>query len=213
MSNLNNFINNKNLNLSNKLSNEIKNDRENKDSSDSSNFINQDNQKQCDEPKNQKPQSTDDIKEKLNSSDSLKLNEIIESLKNTQVRPISNQQRNLDREEGGVEHENHEDLSQIVDEWDNRGQEVMEMGKHNPINKSSAKKSMIWNLKRKKLQQKKIDEELENISDDLKKLKNQERQNNQEGEAFDSRKRQNLIQKIQALRQDQNDFNPPNKTR
>lgn len=183
------------------------------DSSDSSNFINQNQQQPNDKNNIQASKPSDDIKEKLNSSDSLKLDEIINSLKNTQVRPINNQQRNLDREEGGVEYENHENLSQIVDEWDNRSQEVTEMGKHNPINKSSAKKSMIWNLKRQRLQQKKIVEELENYSDDLKKLKNQETQNNQEGEAFDSRKRQNLIQKIQALKQDQNDFNPPNKTR
>jgi len=177
----------------------------------SPNFINQQNQtnqqESCDGNSTQELKS---LKEKLDSKDRKKLDDIVESLKNSQVRPINNQQRNLDREEGGLEQEIHETQSHIIDEWDNRGEEVIEMGKHNPINKSSGKKSMLWNLKRKRLQQKKIDEELGNLSDDLKKLKAQDEQ---KGSDFDSRKKQSFSQRIQALKKDRTDFKPPSRIR
>ncbi|NBX52998.1 MAG: hypothetical protein EBT63_05055 [Proteobacteria bacterium] len=177
----------------------------------SPNFINQQNQanqqNSCDE---NLTQETKNLKEKLDSKDKKKLDDLIESLKNSQVRPINNQQRNLDREDGGLEQENIESQAHIIDEWDNRGEEIIEMGKHNPINKSSGKKSMLWNLIRKRFQQKKINEELENLSDDLKKVKVQDEQ---KGSDFDSRKKQSLTQRFQALKEDRTDFKPPSKIR
>jgi hypothetical protein len=69
---------------------------------------------------------------------------------------------------------------------------------------------MLWNLKRKKLQEKKINEELADIAGDLKKLK---MQNSQDGNEFDSRKQQSLTQRIQALKEDRTDFKPPSHIR
>lgn len=160
---------------------------------------------------NRKESSGKENVENLNAEDKKQLDEIIERLKNAQVRPMSNQQRNLDREEGGVENEVKETESHIIDEWDSRSEDIVAMGKEHPINNSSAKKSMLWNLKRKKLQEKKIKEELEGVSDDLKKLKNNSAQ--QEGAEFDSRKKQSLTQRINALREDRSDFKPPSKIR
>lgn len=153
----------------------------------------------------------ENVNENLNEEDKKQLDEIIEKLKKTQIRPMSNQQRNLDREEGGLENEIKETELHTIDEWDSRNDDIVAMGKDHPINNSSAKKSMLWNLKRKKLQDKKIKEELENASDDLKKLKNNIHQ--QESDEFDSRKKQSLTQRISALKQDRTDFKPPSKIR
>ena len=160
---------------------------------------------------NRRESSSKENIENLNAEDKKQLDEIIEKLKKAQIRPMSNQQRNLDREEGGVENELKETETHTIDEWDSRSEDIVAMGKDHPINNSSAKKSMIWNLKRKKLQEKKIKEELEGASDDLKKLKNNTSQ--QEGVEFDSRKKQSLTQRINALREDRTDFKPPSKIR
>ena len=142
-----------------------------------------------------------------------KIQEIIDYLiKSNSESYQANQQRNLDREEGGLEAEESKSESSVIDEWDNRGQEVAEMGKSNPINNSSGKKAMLWNIKRKKLQEKKIEKEIEGIGDDLKKLK-MEKNSEQSGSEFDSRKTQSLNQRISALREDRNDFKPPSRIR
>ena len=59
-----------------------------------------------------------------------------------------------------MEHENKETESYTIDEWDGRGDEIIKMAESHPINNSTGKKSMLWNLKRKKLQEKKIKEEI-----------------------------------------------------
>jgi len=155
------------------------------------------------EQKNSTPE-TPDIKNKLDQNDNNKLDEIIEQLRRSNIKPLSNQQRNLDREEGGIEHENKTSEIHINDEWDKRAEEVTEMGKNINPNMSSGKKSMFWNLKRKRLAKKASEQAIQNLENDLNKLPHNQQQNN----AFDSRKEQSITQKINALRHDRSDFKP-----
>ena len=149
-----------------------------------------------------------DSSAKISEEDGKKIDDIIELLRKNNIRPISNQQRNLDREEGGLENEENESEIASIDAWDNRFEEIAEMAESHPINNSSGKKAMLWDLKRKKLQEQKIKEEIAELSADLKHLKI-EKNSEQSGSQFDSRSTQStLTQKINALREDQNDSNP-----
>jgi len=160
------------------------------------------------ENKSQNPTS------KISEEDGKKIDDIIELLRKNNIRPMSNQQRNLDREEGGMEHENKETEIHSIDEWDDRGEEIIKMAETHPINNSTSKKSMLWNLKRKKLQEKKIKEEIADVSKDLKQLKMQKNSEQNSGSGFDSRRAQSsLTQRINALREDRNDFKNPSKIR
>lgn len=149
----------------------------------------------------------------ISAEDGKKIDDIIELLRKNNIRPITNQQRNLDREEGGLELENKETESAVIDEWDGRGEEIIRMAESHPIDNSTGKKAMLWNLKRKKLQEKKIKEEIAETSGALKELKMQ-KNSEQTGSEFDSRKTQSsLTQKINALREDRSDFKNPSKIR
>ena len=149
-----------------------------------------------------------DSSAKISEEDGKKIDDIIELLRKNNIVPISNQQRNLDREEGGLESKESESETHIIDEWDNRGEEVIKMAESNLSNNSSGKKAMLWNLKRKKLQEKKIMEEIAKVSQDLNQLK-VEKNSEQSGSQFDSRRTQStLTQKINALREERNDSNP-----
>ncbi|MFM8186329.1 MAG: hypothetical protein ACKN9I_05320, partial [Alphaproteobacteria bacterium] len=183
-----NYIQSQKLNINKPLKPKISEDEEN--------FIKKDDAK--------------NISSSQNIAENQEVNEIIDILRKTKIRPLTNQQRNLDREEGGVENEEKETEIHINDEWDNRGKEVEEMANSHPINKSSGKKSMIWNLKRKRLQQKKIEEEIGDVIKDLKKAKVEQ---SQEGNVFDSRKTQSIKQKIQGLKEDRTDFKTPPRSR
>ena len=159
---------------------------------------------------NKSPESTS----KISEEDGKKIDDIIELLRKNNIKPMTNQQRNLDREEGGMEHENKETESHTIDEWDSRGDEIIKMAESHPINKSTSKKSMLWNLKRKKLQEKKIQEEIADVSKDLKQIKMQKNSEQNGGSEFDSRRSQSsLTQRINALREDRNDFKNPSKIR
>jgi hypothetical protein len=145
---------------------------------------------------------------KISEEDGKKIDDIIELLRKNNIVPMSNQQRNLDREEGGLESEESESEIASIDAWDNRFEEIAEMAESHPINNSSGKKAMLWDLKRKKLQEKKINEEIAELSADLKHLKI-EKKSEQNGSQFDSRSTQSsLTQKINALREDRNDSSP-----
>jgi hypothetical protein len=158
-------------------------------------------------------QKSENSSTKISEEDGKKIDDIIEILRKNNIRPMTNQQRNLDREEGGLESEINETESAVIDEWDGRGDEIIKMAESHPINNSTGKKAMLWNLKRKKLQEKKIKEEIAEISGDLKELKMQ-KNSEQTGSKFDSRKSQStLTQKINALREDRNDFKDPSKIR
>ena len=149
-----------------------------------------------------------DSSAKISEEDGKKIDDIIELLRKNNIRPMSNQQRNLDREEGGLESEENESEIASIDAWDNRFEEIAEMAESHPINNSSGKKAMLWDLKRKKLQEQKMKEEIAELSADLKHLKI-EKNSEQSGSQFDSRSTQStLTQKINALREDQNDSNP-----
>lgn len=155
-----------------------------------------------------------DSAKKISEEDGKKIDDIIEILRKNNIRPITNQQRNLDREEGGLEHENKETESNTIDEWDGRGEEVIAMAESHPINNSTGKKAMLWNLKRKKLQEKKIKDEIAEVSEDLKQVKMQKNSGQNGGSEFDSRKSQStLTQKINALREDRSDFKDTSKIR
>ena len=112
-----------------------------------------------------------DSSAKISEEDGKKIDDIIELLRKNNVRPMSNQQRNLDREEGGLENEENESEIASIDVWDNRFEEIAEMAESHPINNSSGKKAMLWDLKRKKLQEQKMKEEIAELSADLKHLK------------------------------------------
>ena len=158
-------------------------------------------------------QKSENSSAKISEEDGKKIDDIIDLLRKNNIRPMANQQRNLDREEGGMEHENKETESHTIDEWDARGDEIIKMAESHPINKSTSKKSMLWNLKRKKLQEKKIQEEIAEVSKDLKQIKMQ-KSPEQGGSEFDSRSSQSsLTQRINALREDRNDFKNPSKIR
>ena len=148
-----------------------------------------------------------DSSAQISEEDGKKIDDIIELLRRNNIRPMSNQQRNLDREEGGLESEENESEIASIDAWDGRGEEIIKMAESHPINNSSGKKAMLWNLKRKKLQEKKIKEEIAELSVDLKQLK-VEKNSEQSGSQFDSRKTQSLNQKISALREDRDNYNP-----
>ena len=195
---------NNNSNNSDSLSNNPNSNLKNTENNASSNFRKETNQaseqKTNFEELNQQPK---EFKERIDSQeDRKKLDDIIKSLrKNIEIKPLNNQQRNLDREEGGLEQEISKTEIKIIDEWDDRGQEIEEMGKHNPLG-NSAKKSMIWNLKRKRLQEKKIKEELQDLSDNLEKMKSQNKQRNDHSY---SRKEKSLVQRIQELHKNRAD--------
>ena len=158
-------------------------------------------------------QKSENSSAKISEEDGKKIDDIIDLLRKSNIRPMANQQRNLDREEGGMEHENKETESHTIDEWDARGDEIIKMAESHPINKSTSKKSMLWNLKRKKLQEKKIQEEIADVNKDLKQIKMQKNPE-QGGSEFDSRRSQStLTQRINALREDRNDFKNPSKIR
>ena len=158
-------------------------------------------------------QKSENSSAKISEEDGKKIDDIIDLLRKNNIRPMANQQRNLDREEGGMEHENKETETHTIDEWDDRGEEIIKMAESHPINNSTSKKSMLWNLKRKKLQEKKIKEEIADVSKDLKQIKMQ-KSPEQGGSEFDSRKSQStLTQRINALREDRNDFKNPSKIR
>jgi hypothetical protein len=151
-------------------------------------------------------EKSEDSSAQISEEDVKKIDDIIELLRKNNIVPISNQQRNLDREEGGLENEENESEIASIDAWDNRFEEIAEMAESHPINNSSGKKAMLWDLKRKKLQEEKMKEEIAELSADLKNLKIEK--NSQGGSQFDSRSTQStLTQKINALREDK-DNNP-----
>ena len=122
------------------------------------------------------------------------LEEIVEEFKeNHDIRPEGFQQRNLDREMGGLETEEQKESSK-KDIWDDRSEEVDRMGSHNPLG-SSAKKSMLWNLIKKKLYAKKHNRSAEASEVHAK--------SKIAAHGYDSRQNQvGYVKKIRSFRQD-----------
>ncbi|MFM7620031.1 MAG: hypothetical protein ACKO47_00295 [Alphaproteobacteria bacterium] len=98
-------------------------------------------------------------KRKISAEKESKVNKIIDDL--IKFKPENyqtNQQRNLDRETGGVEQEKTYTTNPL-DVWDSRPQEIEEMADIDPQDyNSDDKASMIWDKKRKKKQQQHIAE-------------------------------------------------------
>lgn len=93
-------------------------------------------------------------KRKTSSQKESKVNKIIDDLIKFKPDPYqTNQQRNLDRETGGLEQEKTY-ITSAIDVWDTRPEEIEEMAEIDPQDFNSADKaSMIWDKKRKKKQQ------------------------------------------------------------
>ena len=132
---------------------------------------------------------------------SLKIREFKEIARSSGIRPENSQQRNLDREVGGLEEgktgsekenkELHE--AHIKDIWDDRSEEVDKMGSHIPLG-STAKKSMIWRLKKAKLDGK---ETIKKTADAL-----EAHSANKDGKVFDSSKQQGGFKQMIKARED-----------
>ncbi len=78
--------------------------------------------------------------------------ENIEANSENSIKPESNQQRNLDREVGGLEDEERKESSE-KDVWDDRSEEVDKMGSTDTFNTTSMK-SVVWKQKRDRLAKK-----------------------------------------------------------
>ncbi len=78
--------------------------------------------------------------------------ENIEASSQNAIKPESNQQRNLDREVGGLEDEEQKENSN-KDVWDDRSEEVDKMGSTDTFNTTSMK-SVVWKQKRDRLAKK-----------------------------------------------------------
>ena len=68
------------------------------------------------------------------------------------VKPESNQQRNLDRETGGLEEEEEKETGE-KDVWDDRSEEVDKMGSTDVFN-TTGMKSVVWKQKKDRLAKK-----------------------------------------------------------
>lgn len=70
------------------------------------------------------------------------------------IRPQGNQQRNLDRENGGLEEQEDVQQSSEKDVWDDRSDEIDRVGAIDQLG-STGKKSMVWRKKKEKMDAKK----------------------------------------------------------
>ena len=78
------------------------------------------------------------------------LQEAITDFKKNQnlIKPKNNQQRNLDRETGGLEEDEEKKEESEKDVWDDRSEEVDKMGATDTFNTTSMK-SVVWEQKQK----------------------------------------------------------------
>lgn len=126
-----------------------------KDEDDDQNFIKKDEDLEAEEKRSEVFQG---IKKDLDIAA-----QGLETAKNGGIRPEGNQQRNLDRETGGLEAEQDKGISE-KDAWDDRGEEVQEMisdGEDlNNASKSSRAQGFIHVDKQRKRKSKKHHEEM-----------------------------------------------------
>jgi hypothetical protein len=103
------------------------------------------------------PRSAKDAMPKVDQvRDFHEIADIVENLKeSTAVRPEGNQQRNLDRELGGVEVGEYKETGE-KDVWDERSNQIDQEGSIDQLG-SAGKKSMIWRKKKEKIDEKKMD--------------------------------------------------------
>jgi hypothetical protein len=125
------------------------------------------------------------------------VDEVIEALRQSGVRPEGYQQRNLDNETGGLEAEERKEISS-KDFWDERSEEVDKMGSVNAFQKSSIK-AMIWRYKKQKLEAKKMGKEAAAAAATMVK-KGKGQQQGQDGQGLGQQT--TYSQKLRNLRQD-----------
>lgn len=83
--------------------------------------------------------------------------EVIDVLKESSaIKPESNQQRNLDRETGGLEADVEEATFTSEDSWDERSEEVDRMGTNDPLSSSNTKSLRLLQIKKKKQKEEEI---------------------------------------------------------
>lgn len=96
------------------------------------------------------------------------------------IKPKNNQTRTLDKEVGGLEEEQKKEISS-EDIWDDRSEEVDEMGSTNVFN-GSGMKSVVWKQKRNRLKQEKLEEMIEaHEQSHVQRLENNKNNNNYKG--------------------------------
>lgn len=116
-----------------------------------------------DEPQEQKEDEEKDVNAKEEKPKGIfqKLTEF--------VFPKNNQQRNLDKETGGLETKKDKGISE-KDVWDDRSEQVDQMGSTN-VFQTSGMRSVVWKQKRKRLEAAKNAAEAAAIGDTLQKNK------------------------------------------
>lgn len=112
--------------------------------------------------------------------------------------PKNNQQRNLDKETGGLEAEKDKGISE-KDVWDDRSEQVDKMGSTN-VFKTSGMRSVVWKQKRKRLEAAKHAAEAAAIGDTL-------RKNKVDLEDSSGTPTQGYVARLQNMRQDHSTIN------
>lgn len=126
--------------------------------------------------------------------------EVIDDLKKARnlIKPEANQQRNLDREIGGLEQEEQKESSE-KDVWDDRSEEVDKMGSTDTFN-SSGMKSAVWKQKQNRLAKKKSEKHHLASAGAALEAKNKM----QGGSSFDG---MGYVEKLKHLKQDRSTSN------
>ncbi len=127
------------------------------DEDDDQNFIRKD-----------EPQEEKESEEKSTETKKNEPQGIFNKIKNF-VFPKNNQQRNLDKETGGLEAEKDKGISE-KDVWDDRSEQVDKMGSTDVFN-TTGMRSVVWKKKRKRLEEAKQAAEAAAIGSTLKKNK------------------------------------------
>lgn len=152
-----------------------------------------------------KDEASQDAESEQISEVKSQLDEIVIDLKQSSaIRPEGYQQRNLDREIGGLEEEKIKQSSE-KDAWDDRSEEVDKMGSTDTFNTTSMK-STVWRHKKDRLTRKKLAKDHQNAAENsLAAISSINSKNNVS--SFDS---MSNLQKLKNLRQDRSSSNQGN---
>lgn len=120
----------------------------------------------------------------------------LKKLKNL-IRPNSNQQRNLDRETGGLEEEEQKESSE-KDVWDDRSEEVDKMGSTDTFN-TTGMKSVVWKQKKDRIARKRAEHHHAQAAGAAQEMKNTKSQS-----SFDN---MGYVEKLKHLKQDRSHEN------
>ena len=141
----------------------------------------------------------DDPEKKQESEMQEASDEVAIAIKTNLIKPINNQQRNLDREVGGLEEEEQKESSE-KDVWDDRSEEVDKMGSTDVFN-TTGMRSVIWKQKQNRLIAKKFHDAGVDATT-VKALKNGKTK--VQGSSFDD---MGYVEKLKHLKQDRSHEN------